>query len=167
MKFAPLLCRGGSIAVAITRLELGPRELRREAARYGNGPAARWLLALALVLEGRSQAEAARSAGMDRQTLRDWVHRYDEGLSGLYDRVSAGPEPRLSPAQQAELAAIVEAGPDPTVDGDLRWRRVDLQNVIARRFGVHQHERAAIYFRLAGVLARHFRFRSRRQSPPG
>jgi transposase len=131
------------MAVAITRLELSVRDLRREAGRCADGPAARRMLALALVLEGRSRAEAAQCAGMDRQTLRDWVHRYNaEGLRGLYDRVSAGPEPRLSPAQRAELAQIVEAGPDPAVDGVVRWRRVDLQKVIARRFGVHLHERS-------------------------
>ena len=34
----------------------------------------------------RSRTEAAQAAGMDRQTLRDWVHRYnEEGLSGLTD----------------------------------------------------------------------------------
>ena len=131
------------MAVAITRLELSASELRREAGRCVSGSAARRMLALALVLEGRSRGEAARCAGMDRQTLRDWVHRYNaEGLSGLYDRVPAGPAPRLSAAQLAELAAIVETGPDPAVDGVVRWRRVDLQEVIARRFGVRLHERS-------------------------
>ena len=67
---------------------------------------------------------------MDRETLRDWVHRYNaEALSGLYDRVSPSPEPRLSAAQLAGLGAIVEAGPDPGLDGVVHWRRVDLQKV--------------------------------------
>ena len=34
------------------------------------------MLALALVLEGVSRTEAAQAAGMDRQTLRDWVYRF-------------------------------------------------------------------------------------------
>ena len=35
-------------------------------------------------LEGMDRASAARLAGMDRQTLRDWVHRYKaEGIAGL------------------------------------------------------------------------------------
>ena len=130
------------MAVAIMRLDLGAPELRHEAARCSDGPAARRMLALALVLEGSSRSEAARCAGMDRQTLRDWVHRYNaEGLSGLYDRVAPGPAPRLSAAQLAELAALVEAGPDPVEDGVVRWRRVDLQRVVAERFGVEYHER--------------------------
>ena len=49
--------------------------------------AARRMLAIALVLEGVGPDEAARSCGMDRQTLRDWVHRYNaEGLAGLANR---------------------------------------------------------------------------------
>ena len=71
------------MTVAVTRKELGAVELRREAGRCRDARAARRLLALALVLEGSSRAEAARAAGMDRQTLRDWVHRYnEEGLPG-------------------------------------------------------------------------------------
>jgi transposase len=131
------------MAVAITRVDLDAAGLRREASRCHNGAAARRMLALALVLEGCSRSEAARCAGMDRQTLRDWVHRYNaEGLSGLYDRPPPGPSPRLSTAQLAELSAIVVAGPDPERHGVVRWRRVDLQKVIRERFGVALHERS-------------------------
>src|SRR3954449_10452521 len=75
------------------------------------------MLALALVLEGSSREEAARVAGMDRQTLRDWVHRHNaEGLDGLRDRRRSGRKPRLTPEQEAELATAVEHGPDPDRD---------------------------------------------------
>ena len=128
--------------VAITRDEHSPADLRREAACTHNADAARRMLALALVLEGKSRTEAARICGMDRQTLRDWVHRYNaEGLAGLADRPHPGRTPRLSPAQMADLEAIVETGPDPTRDGVVRWRRIDLQAVIAQRFGIAVHER--------------------------
>jgi len=76
-------------AVAVTRRDLSAAELRREAARSRDPRAARRMLAIALVLEGRTRTEAAETCGMDRQTLRDWVHRYnDEGLTGL--RASLG-----------------------------------------------------------------------------
>jgi transposase len=79
---------------------------------------------------------------MDRQTLRDWVHRYNaEGLCGLSNRRSPGPPPRLSPDQKAALAALVEAGPDPATDGVVRWRRIDLKRWIEAQFGVVMHER--------------------------
>ena len=58
---------------------------------------------------------------MDRQTLRDWVIRYNaEGLAGLSDRVPPGPAFRLRPEQMAALSEIVEAGPDPAVDPVVR-----------------------------------------------
>jgi len=80
---------------------------------------------------------------MDRQTLRDWVHRYNaDGLTGLSDRPHPGPEPRLSDAEMKELEAIVLAGPDPARDGVVRWRRIDLQVLIKRRFDVEYHERS-------------------------
>jgi transposase len=80
---------------------------------------------------------------MDRQTLRDWVHRCnEEGLTGLHDRQRPGPKPRLAPAQEAELAAAVERGPDPEQDGVVRRRRVDLQALIKDRFEVELHERS-------------------------
>src|SRR5436853_3716464 len=131
------------MTVAVTRQEPGAVELRREAARCRDARAARRTRALALVLEGASRAEAARAAGMDRQTLRDWVHRYDaEGLAGLRDRPRSGRRPRLTPEEEAELAAAVERGPDPERDGVVRWRRVDLRALIEARFAVRLHERS-------------------------
>ena len=131
------------MTVAITRKEPGAAELRREAKRCRDAKAARRMLALALVLEGRSRAEAARAAGMDRQTLRDWVHRYnEEGLPGLHDRHRSGRKPRLTPGQEAELATAVERGPDPDRDGVVRWRWVDLRALTEARFAVRLHERS-------------------------
>ena len=131
------------MAVAITRRELDADGLRREAGRCRNARAARRMLALALVLEGSSRAEAARHAGMDRQTLRDWVHRYNaEGLPGLRDRPRSGRKPRLTPEQEAELVAVVDQGPEPERDGVVRWRRIDLKALIEARFAVRLHERS-------------------------
>src|SRR3954463_9094100 len=112
------------MTVAVTRKELGGVELRREAGRCRDAKAARRMLALALVLEGGSRAEAARAAGMDRQALPGWGDRHDaRGLAGLRDRRRPGPRSRLSPEQEAELVAAVERGPDPERDGVVHWRR--------------------------------------------
>jgi transposase len=79
---------------------------------------------------------------MDRQTLRDWVHRFNaSGPEGLVDNWTDGPKPRLSEEQMAAFSQIVEAGPDRAKDGVVRWRRVDLKRVIAERFGVDFHPR--------------------------
>lgn len=124
------------------RTDYSAGELRRLAKVSKDANQSRRLLSLAAVVDGMSREDAARVGGMDRQTLRDWVHRFNQaGPDGLKDAWYGGPEPRLSPEQKTELARIVETGPDRSVDGVVRWRRVDLQRVIEERFGVAYHER--------------------------
>ena len=123
--------------VKITRTQQSAAELRVTAGRCRDGAQVRCLLALAMVLEGCSRAEAAECNGMDRQTLRDWVHRYNEaGVDGLASRTGPGPTPRLNPAQMQQLRELVLAGPDPQVHKVMRWRCVDLRDEVARRFAV-------------------------------
>jgi len=117
--------------------------LRRLARQSRDNRQTRRLLALAAAYDGMSRTEAASVGGMDRQTLRDWVHRFNaEGPDGLLDRPRSGMPRWLSEAQMQELAEIVETGPDPATDGVTRWRRVDLQQVIEERFDVVYSERA-------------------------
>ncbi len=150
------------MTIEITRNDLGPAELRSAASETSNARAARRMLALALVLEGIDRETAAESCGMERQTLRDWVHRYNaEGLAGLFNRRSSGRPPKLTAEQKAALAERVEKGPDPEVDGVVRWRRADLQGWIEGEFGVAMHERtvgkqlAALGFRRLSVRPQH------------
>jgi transposase len=78
---------------------------------------------------------------MERQTLRDWVHRYNEGgIDGLRSRTSPGRTPFLSEEQKAELKALVLKGPDPDIDVVVRWRCVDLREQVKQRFLVTVHE---------------------------
>jgi transposase len=131
------------MTVAITRMDLSAADLRQAAGRTQNAKIARRMLALAHVLEGRSRMAAAQSCAMDRQTLRDWVHRYNaNGLEGLFDLPRRnGPEPRLSAEQQAAVADWVEQGADLERDGVVRLRRIDLKQRIETTFGVCLHER--------------------------
>jgi transposase len=111
--------------------------LRELAARSRDGAQVRRLLALALVYEGKPRDEAARLAGMDRQTLRDWAHRFNgEGPEGLIDRKPPGGRPKLSEEHDAALAEWIAAGPDPERDGVVRWRCSDLKAKLSDRFGV-------------------------------
>ena len=129
------------VAVSVTRLDHSASELR-SLARVEAGAVACRILAIAHVLDGMSRAEAAALCGMDRQTLRDWVHRFNaDGIEGLASRAGSGRPPALSEAQMAELRTIVLAGPDLARDGVVRWRCCDLQSVIAERFCVALHER--------------------------
>lgn len=131
------------MTVAVTRLDVSTADLREAAARTQDASATRRMLAIALVLEGWSREAAAEACAMDRQTLRDWVHRYNEsGLAGLFDRPRRnGPRPRLSDEQRATVAAWVEQGPDLERDGVIRWRCVDLQQRILQEFAIPLHER--------------------------
>ncbi len=147
------------MAVAITRQDVSVGDLRREAGRTRDAKAARRMLALACVMEGQSREDAAERCGMDRQTLRDWVHRFNAGgLAGLADLPRQnGPKPRLSPEQEAAVAEWVERGPDLVRDGVVRWRCVDLQDRIEREWGVSLHERTVgkLAFRRLSVRPQH------------
>jgi transposase len=112
------------------------------------------MLAIAMALDGHTREAAAEACAMDRQTLRDWVLRYNEhGLPGLYDIAQPGPRPFLTAEQEAEVITWIENGPDLAKDGVVRWRRVDLRDRIADRFGVVFHERSI------GKLLRRLNFR--------
>jgi transposase len=129
-------------AAITVRRDVSAHELRRLAATTKNANQSRRLLSIAAVLDGMNRTDAARMGGMDRQTLRDWVHRFNEhGPDGLKDTWSKGKPPRLSAEQQAELTHLVETGPDRAMHGVVRWRRIDLQQLIVDRFGVAYHER--------------------------
>ena len=123
------------------RTDLSAGELRVLAKRAADADQARRLLSLAAVLDGMSRKAAAEIGAMDRQTLRDWAHRYNEkGPEGLINGKAPGPRPKLSSEQKQALKLIVEAGPDPAIDGVVRWRCVDLRRVIKERFDVDLDE---------------------------
>jgi transposase len=111
-------------------------EVRRLAKRARDAAQARRLLAIAAVLDGASRADAAKIGGMDRQTLRDWVIRFNErGPDGLVNIPSPGVRPKLNATHRAFLAHIVEEGPTPAVHGVVRWRACDLIMRLHEEFG--------------------------------
>jgi transposase len=131
-----------SAAVGITRGQYSADELREFAVKSSDTAVARRLLAIAMVLEGASRWDAARRTGMDRQTLRDWAHRYnEEGVAGLASRKAPGATGKLTAAQMAELRELAVAGPDPKVHKVMRFRCVDLCEEVERRFSVVVPER--------------------------
>ena len=84
---------GQAIAV---RTDYTSGEVRRFAKRAKDAAQARRLLAIAAVLDGASREDAAKIGGMDRQTLRDWVIRFNEqGPDGLVNIPSPGAPAKL------------------------------------------------------------------------
>src|ERR1700679_901859 len=128
-------------ALTITRTDCTSGELRALSAKCRDGAQVRRLLAVAMVLEGTPRTEAARCNGMDRQTLRDWVHRYNGGgVDALKSRESPGRTPSLTEAQMAELYQVVVDGPDLAADKVVRWRIAELKDVVKRQFSVEVHQ---------------------------
>jgi transposase len=118
-----------------------PAQLRALARRERDGRVGARLLALANALDGMSREAAARAAGMDRQTLRDWVHRYNaEGIAGLRDRPRPGRPCALDEGRQAALKALILRGPRLERDGCVAWRARDLRALVERRFEVRYSE---------------------------
>jgi transposase len=125
----------------ITRTDHTSGALRVSASKCRDGTQVRRLLAPAMVLDGHPRSEAASSNWMDRQTLRDWVHRYNqESVDGLKTRPIPGRTPFLTEQQMAELYDRVVKGPGRATDKVVRWRCVDLLGVVKRRFSVEVHE---------------------------
>ena len=123
------------------RTDFSAGDLRLLAKRSADAGQARRLLSLAAVLDGKSREAAAAMGAMDRQTLRDWAHRFNEkGPAGLINGKPPGPPPKLSPEQKQELKRIVESNPDPAKDGIVRWRCIDLRRIIKERFAVDLDE---------------------------
>src|SRR5512147_249602 len=132
--------RGEASMVAVVRLrdDYSASALRGLACKARDGAQARRLMARAAVVDGKTRAEAAGL--MDRQTLRDWVVRFNaEGPEGLIDRTSPRRPPKLTPAQKRELRQVVEDGPRKHVADLVRWRRADLAAVAKARFDVDCH----------------------------
>jgi transposase len=136
-------------------------ELRRLARLEEDGRVACRLLALANALDGMSRAAAAKQAGMDRQTLRDWVIRFNAaGVEGLSDRPRSGRPSFLSEGQLATFKARralrhaspsgvdrsaaadrwVLRGPDPERHGRSSWTAKDLCRLVEARFAVAYSE---------------------------
>ena len=123
------------------RGDIEAAELRRLARRERDGRVSARLLVLANALEGMSREAAARAAGMDRQTLRDWVVRFNaEGTAGLRDQPRPGRPTRMTEGQQAAFKAIVLRGPAPERDGVSAWRIADLCRIAEERLGVVYQE---------------------------
>src|ERR1041384_6447879 len=97
-------------AAVVLRPDWDAKRVRAAAREVEDADQARRLLAIAAAYEGPGRSAAATHGAMDRQTLRDWVHRFNAtGPAGLIDRKPVGAARRLTPEQEAELTALIDA----------------------------------------------------------
>ncbi len=112
-------------------------ELHRLARASDDADQTRRLLALAVILDGGSRGDAARTGGVGLQVIRDWVLRFNTGgPEALKTRKAPGKTPILTNDQRVRLAEAVEAGPRPYIDDVVRWRLVDLAQWAHDELGV-------------------------------
>ena len=125
---------GQAIAV---RTDYTAGEVRRLATRAKDAAQARRLLAIAAVLEGASREDAAEIAGMDRQTLRDWVIRFNErGPDGLINIPLPGRAAQARRYAQGLPRPDRGGGPDSgSPRRVVRWRACDLIMRLHEEFG--------------------------------
>jgi transposase len=130
--------QGDVMAAAIAlRKDFTSRDLRMLARRSRDGGHTRRCLALAEIYDGATRHDAARIGGVGLQTIRDWVLRFNaKGPDGLMDGKAPGQPPKLNDAQRQALAAVIENGPMPAVNGVVRWRLVDLGQWIFEEFRI-------------------------------
>src|SRR5215467_13891372 len=112
---------GRAIAV---RTDYTAEEIRGLGKRVKDAAQARRLLAIAAVLDGASRTEAAKIGGMDRQTLRDWVIRFnDQGPDGLINIPSPGlPDIHYFPTRRSSDSSRPNSSETPINPVD-QWRR--------------------------------------------
>ena len=119
------------------REDYSAEALRALARRSKDANQSRRLLSLAAVRDGMDRGSAAKIGGMDRQTLRDWVIRYNEqGPDGLINIPSPGAPPKLDDTHKAFLRRLVDEGPIPAIHGVVRWRACDLIMRLHDEFGL-------------------------------
>ena len=144
------------------RSDFDAARLRDLAKRSRDPDQTRRLLALAVIYEGGSRADAARIGAVGLQTVRDWVLRFNaEGPEGLLTGKAPGPRPLLSPEQRHALERIIEEGPIPAIHGVVRWRLVDLVQWVWEEFRITisqqtlSRELRSLHYRKLSARPRH------------
>ena len=113
------------------RTDFDAPAVRAAARRSSDGAQVRRLLALAAIYEGSSRTEAARIGEVTLQIVRDWVMKFNaSGPDGLIDRKAPGQPPLLNAIHRAALVEAIERGPIPAAHGVVRWRIIDLAQML-------------------------------------
>jgi len=119
------------------RLDYSGSALRALAKQSKDADSTRRLLALSIIYDGGSRSDAAKFGGVGLQIVRDWVIRFNEkGPDGLINGKAPGRKLLLNDEQRQALAALIDKGPVPYLDGTVRWRLTDLVQWVWEEFRI-------------------------------
>lgn len=101
-------------------------------------------LALALIASGRSLLQVAEQIHRRRQTIADWIHRYNElGIDGLRLEFHRKAMPSLTEAEFNALRAVIARPPKESGFSGMRWRSWQVAEFIERAFAKRVHPETA------------------------
>jgi transposase len=114
------------------------QRLRAELTSVEDAHVVKRIVALLQLDRGAPLAEVATSVGMTRQTLYNWVRRFEAGggLRALVDRTRQGRPPKLSRAVQRLLVWLLKQPPDAFGYAAVGWTTSLLRKHLADRMGI-------------------------------
>lgn len=111
-------------------------ELEKAAKREKNARVAIRVRAVVLAMKGRDAPTIAGDLGRSRRAVQQWIQWYNrEGLDALRDAPRPGQPRKLTPAQESQLCAWLDAGPDHEA-GECARRGPEIHRHVEQTFGV-------------------------------
>lgn len=111
-------------------------ELDQRIAREANAKQRDRFRAARLALAGWTCPQIRAALGRSKDFVQTWAYAYrDGGLAALHPRKPPGRRAKLTPEQDAQLQARLDAGPRPA-DGVCALRGKDIQRLLEQEFGV-------------------------------
>lgn len=108
--------------------------VKNDLGEWRRGRAVRWYI------DGRRVIEIAAELGVTRGSVNRWLQWYDaDHVEGLRTKIAEGPAPKLTDAERAELADMVERGPMASGYQSGVWTGPMIGDLIEQRFGVRYH----------------------------
>ena len=133
--------------ILTVQTDLTPQQLAQLVRKQANPRVRQRLLAVRLVVMGKTVPQAAHSIGLKQRQTRTWIHRFNKyGLKGLYDQQRPGQPPKLPHKQQQAFRHRIQESVKPS-DGVCSLRGKDIQRILQKEFDAY-YSLGGVYFLL-------------------